>query len=546
MGDRAGVPLRAVAIVVCLALVCGAAPARASVALVPPVDGPVIVRFDEPEHAYAPGHRGIDYAVPPGTRVRAAAAGTVAFAGRVGGALAVSIHHGFGLSTTYSALGSIEVRAGDEVGAGAWIGTTGRAHPNGLDGLHLGVKLNGEYIDPTSLMRASDTSGAIHLAPLVWQPSREMPEAFRSAFADAGVAAQLCRDAVPLGSVPDRAPNDNIAVAVAGLGSSTAGGIRADMYEHGPEELGYAPGHVYRFSYAGTRGPGLHRPYEASDTYGDINAAARKLEQLLVRIGRRHPGADVDLIAHSMGGLVARRFLAGLAKTSAARLPRIDHLVTFSTPHKGSALAELPHKLDEGTLTGRWLVDGLSHVSRAGLAVPDPRSTAVGQLAPGSSLLQGLARESVVYGTKALALAMPNDAIVTADRATWDEARGRVVPPEGIQGHSAIVASDVAQGTAFAFLRDAPASCETGWDLWGPRIGAAVGFAESQSYRGLAALEEATVGRVVRVARLGRKLAGTRWGRVALKASGKLIHRTAVRLVNRERKEPPPPGGMGG
>ena len=528
--------LRNLAAVVCVALLAPLAPAHASLALVPPVDGPVIVGFEDPEHLYAPGHRGLDYAVAPGTRVRASAGGTVAFAGRVAGTLAVSIHHGSGLSTTYSALSAVEVQAGEEVGSGAWIGSTGRAHAGGLDGLHFGVKLNADYIDPNALLRAADVSGAIHLAPLVWQPPRDMPDAFRSAFADAGVAGQPCRATVPLTSTPDTPPNSNIAVAVAGLGSSTDDGVRADMYEHGPEELGYAPGRTYRFSYAGTKGPKWHRPYDAAATYGDISGAARRLEDLLVRIARRHPGADVDLIAHSMGGLVARRFLAGRAKSDPAHVPRIDHLVTFSTPHKGSALAELPDKLDHGTLTGRWLVDGLSHVSRAGAAIPDPRSTAVGQLAPGSPLLEGLARESIVYGTKALTLAIPNDAIVTADRATWDEATARVVAPEGLQGHSAIVASDAAQGTAYAFLRDAPPTCEDGWDLWGPRIGAVVGFAESQSYRGLAAIEEATVGRVVRVARIGRKLARTRWGRVATKATGKLIHRTAVRFVNGEKR----------
>ena len=44
-------------------------------------------------------------------------------------------------------------------------------------------------------------------------------------------------------------------IAVAGIGSHTAGGLSADMYEHGPEWLGYPADRVYRFSYRGIDGP---------------------------------------------------------------------------------------------------------------------------------------------------------------------------------------------------------------------------------------------------------------------------------------------------
>lgn len=522
------------------------APAAHAASLIPPVDAPVAVRYEAPEHRWAPGHRGIDYALPRGTRVRAAAGGVVTFAGDVAGTRAVTISHGSGYSTTYSDLATVEVRTGDEVGQGSWIGTSGSAHAGGIDGIHLGVKLDGSYVDPALLLGSFDVGDAIHLAPLVWQPPRQMPEAFRSAFADAGTAQAPCRAARALGGVPPIAPNDNVAVAVAGLSSATDGRLRADMYRHGPEELGYAPDRIYRFSYAGVDGPRLHRPYRSTDTYGDISVAARRLERLLAEIAARHPEAKVDLIAHSMGGLVARRFLSRRAKTSDRTLPQVEHLVTFSTPHRGAVLAELPERLDSKTLTGRWWLDGMSRWSRSGAPVPDPRSTAVAQLEPGSPLLRELARESIVYGTRAFALAIPNDVVVTADRAGWSEGTRRVVPPEGLQGHSAIVSSDAAQGLAYSFLRGAPESCETGWDLWGPRLGTAIGFLERQSYRGLVAAEELVVGRVARVGRLGAKLARTRGGRLAGRAIGKLVHRAGVGLLDRERKEPPPPGGMGG
>ena len=524
--------IRLLAASLCFALVLPHDPVRAGThaSLIPPVDAAVSVVFTEPPHRFAPGHRGIDYAVPMGTPVRAAGAGMVTFAGRIGDVLAVTIAHEQGFESTYSTLSDIAVDQGDLVQQGTWIGTSGSAHPEGPEGLHFGVKRGDVYADPTLFLGGFDVSRAIHLAPLVWRPPDQMPAAFVDAFADAGTSRPVCRPAVSLGSAPSP-PNDNVAVAVAGISSSTRGGVNADMYEHGPEELGYPEHRSYRFSYAGLRGPRLHRPYAPAHTYGDIARAADRLQRLMSEIGRRHPGASVDLIAHSMGGLVARRYLTHAAKRSSRSLPQVEHLVTFATPHAGAAIALLPERLEEQTLSGRYLVAGAGGLSRSGAPWPDPTSTAVAQLAPGSELLAEMDAESVLFGTRALALAIPNDPVVTADRAFWPEARAAVVPPAGIQGHSAIVASDVAQGLAHSFLRDAPPPCRGAWDLWGPRIGRAVGLLESQAARGLAAVEAATLGWVLRAGALGRRLAATRAGRVAGRLLGRLVHRAGVEIA---------------
>lgn len=525
--------VRSLSTAAALSLLFAASSAAAGVAFIPPVDAPAVVRFTEPRHEWAPGHRGIDYAVAPGTRVRAAGQGTVTFAGPVGGHLAVTIQHDLGYETTYSVLGEVSVRAGRSVAQGEWIGSSDRAHPGGQPGLHFGVKLDGDYIDPQSLLGAADVSQAIHLAPLVWQPPRDMPEAFRSAFADAGSADRLCTEVTPVESPPRLAPNENIAVAIAGIGSSTRGGLAADMYEHGPEELGYADDRIYRFSYAGVDRDDLHLPYTSIDTYGDIGGAAQRLRHMLRKIAQAHPGRSVDLIAHSMGGLVARRLLVDSAERRG--LPRIEHLVTFATPHDGSSLAHLPDALDAGTLTGSWLVDGASGWARRGGPIPDPRSTAVEQLAPGSAFLTGLARESVAYGTRVLALGIGNDVVVTADRARWDQARSRTVAPSGVMGHSAIVESPEARALAYAFLRDASPSCATTWDLWGPRLGRAAGFAEANSYRALAAAEAATLGRVLRVGKIVDGHVSGRLGRSARKLTGRIVHRGLVDAFSRPR-----------
>jgi murein DD-endopeptidase MepM/ murein hydrolase activator NlpD len=152
-----------------------AAPAASSTATVPqagtwlwPVTGPVIRGFDPPDDPYSAGHRGIDIATAFGTAIRAPAAGVVTFSGKVGGLLFITLDHGDGLSSTYSWLSSTVVRKGDHVSRGATIGATGAGHPgSSVAHLHLGVKLDGGYIDPMIMLAPLSVVGLIRLAPLL-------------------------------------------------------------------------------------------------------------------------------------------------------------------------------------------------------------------------------------------------------------------------------------------------------------------------------------------------------------------------------------------
>lgn len=132
-----------------------------------PVHGPVIRPFEPPVGPYGAGHRGIDIAVPPGTPVRAAAEGVVAFAGLVAGERFVSIDHPDGVRTTYSWLEGIEVVAGVPVARGQILGRSGQGHP-GIEPphLHFGARFAGSYIDPMLLLRRDGAVGLIRLAPL--------------------------------------------------------------------------------------------------------------------------------------------------------------------------------------------------------------------------------------------------------------------------------------------------------------------------------------------------------------------------------------------
>ena len=132
-----------------------------------PVSGPVIHRFEPPETPFGSGHRGIDVAVPAGTIVVAPEAGLVAFSGKVAGQLFVTLDHGGGLTSTYSWLSETLVRKGDAVPRGVPIARTGQGHAGGsVPHLHLGVRLDGGYLDPMEFLEPPSVSGFIWLAPL--------------------------------------------------------------------------------------------------------------------------------------------------------------------------------------------------------------------------------------------------------------------------------------------------------------------------------------------------------------------------------------------
>lgn len=467
--------IASIVVVISLGLSSPAA-AQGSVSLIPPVEGSVTRHFEQPDSIWGPGHRGIDLAVVDGTAVRAAAAGQVTFAGTVAGIQAVTIDHGSGIETTYSILQEVLVNRGDRVEQGTWIGHSGSTHPGGDDGVHVGLKIGGAYVDPLTLMTPLDGGNVFHLVPVVPDEVAETLSGY--GIEDLSRVPLDCTEVGRLRQAPVP-PNENVAVVVAGIGSHTLGGISADIYLDGATGLGYPESRIYRFSYRGVEGPDLHEAYAGVDTYADLRAAAARLRDLMARIALRHPGAKVDLLAHSQGGIVARTYLELVADRWDQSLPQVEHLVTYSTPHGGAPLAGAVGDIEDGPTLGPLLLKGISAWARAGGSMPDPLSVAVDQLAPDSSLMSALATESLPFGTRALTIAIPNDVVVPADRASFEQAERAVVPPSGLNGHDAVVTSSAARSAAYAFLGGASALCDGSWERWGPRVGRAVSFVES-------------------------------------------------------------------
>jgi len=130
----------------------GPVPTLAGGALLWPVEGRISSPYGwrvHPIFRTREFHTGIDIAVPWGTPIHAAAAGTVIFTGWMRGyGMLVILDHGNGLSTTYSHLSSYLVHVGEHVDRGqeiAKIGSTGWS-----TGPHLffEVRENGQPVNP--------------------------------------------------------------------------------------------------------------------------------------------------------------------------------------------------------------------------------------------------------------------------------------------------------------------------------------------------------------------------------------------------------------
>lgn len=102
------------------------------------------------------GHSGMDLAVPTGTAIRSALAGTVT-AARYDSSYGYYVHidHGGGLSTLYAHCSQLLVRAGQAVQAGEVVARSGSTGRSTGPHLHFEVRVNGQRTDPRYYLPSS-------------------------------------------------------------------------------------------------------------------------------------------------------------------------------------------------------------------------------------------------------------------------------------------------------------------------------------------------------------------------------------------------------
>lgn len=99
-------------------------------------------------------HKGIDFAASSGTPVRTVGDGVVEFAGRQSGyGNIVIVNHRNNQSTAYAHLSRIDVREGQSVNQGQFIGAVGATGWATGPHLHFEFRVNGEFRDPTTIAK---------------------------------------------------------------------------------------------------------------------------------------------------------------------------------------------------------------------------------------------------------------------------------------------------------------------------------------------------------------------------------------------------------
>jgi len=118
-----------------------------------PIDAPHIVTrgYEAPAHRYGSGHRGIDIEADTGAAVYSPADGVVTFTGFVVDRPLISIRHSDGLVSSIEPVAAT-VSTGDSVSRGQPIGTRADVDVHCDGCVHLGARMNGEYLSPLALL----------------------------------------------------------------------------------------------------------------------------------------------------------------------------------------------------------------------------------------------------------------------------------------------------------------------------------------------------------------------------------------------------------
>lgn len=276
------------------------------------------------------------------------------------------------------------------------------------------------------------------------------------------------------GAKPPAPPNDNIVVAIAGIGSHTAGKdgsivSAASMYQLDFKTLGYTDDQVFFYSYKGLEdrgGPGpyqIHTPYSKEDTYESIVDSAELLRDQIEAIHRTHPDKRIDLVAHSQGGLVAQYYTTWLYDLDNEQGPRVEHLVTIAAPHQGADAAQLDTLLSDNQ-SGRLTLRALNATAQS-LGLPPPSSPAAREMAEDSTFIVELNQFWDPQKVKTTTVTDTFDFVVSPQHARLRGAANYTVDmPAGswrdpFSHHGLVVSAPGTQQILYSALGDTPSEC---------------------------------------------------------------------------------------
>ena len=398
--------------------------------------------------------------------------------------------------------------------------TGGASDEHGPDALHFGLRVGERYVDPMKLFAAPDLSRMIRLAPVdspqqtglasrsleqrslaasLHLPQVTTPEGNANSETawdrTSGALAWLVTGptklvgpaerfgnsllrATPLGGAATdarsisrrlmswarsrKACTTDLAAGPSGGGSGhvllAIGGINSQMSDPTAatfgldwSTLGFRPDEVRWFSYAPDHG--VYRP---RNTWGDLFGQALSLRSQLRAMQRESPGREVDLVAHSQGGVVVDAFLQLIYDPADPTLPPIGNVVTLSSPHRGVPIATVVRMLSADP-AGRQALRSIIDASNGQL--PPANSPALRQLAESSPFLRAIWDRRMPEQIDLTTIGSTDDVIVPADHSTVPGVPEVTVNPRGLNDHSAIASDPLAMAAVRLALEQKPLPC---------------------------------------------------------------------------------------
>lgn len=280
----------------------------------------------------------------------------------------------------------------------------------------------------------------------------------------------------PSDVAPPQPDERRVAVLVGGLGSTSSD---ASVGALDVDELGYAPGDVIGYSYAGGRIPGTFdggpmevspdlagldvAGYGVADSTSDLAARGQHLADLLIEVAASSPGTPIDLYGHSQGGVVLRLALAELGRRPGGVevIASLGLVATMGTPHQGSDLATAA-LVAAGTGEGLILLAGAHELT--GAPVDPSRASNLEDLALASELIVDLERTGLPTGPTYLSLAARGDLVVPDTRAELEGATNVTLPITGITAHGELPGHASTTRELALALAGMDPTCESVWD----------------------------------------------------------------------------------
>ena len=127
--------------------------ASLGISLIRPISGTITSRFGVRSSIRSSAHTGLDISAPTGTAIKAAASGTVSFAGWKGSyGYMIVVSHGNGVQTYYAHCSKLYASVGQSVSQGETIAAVGSTGNSTGPHLHLEIRVNGVAYNPQNYL----------------------------------------------------------------------------------------------------------------------------------------------------------------------------------------------------------------------------------------------------------------------------------------------------------------------------------------------------------------------------------------------------------